>query len=473
MRRLTLATRLALLFALIVAGAILAIYFVIVPPLQGSLRAEKLRALSSAAEAYSGPLERVIGRDVPRERVARMVRETAARANARVTVLSVVSTGADRELGSIAYDSSRAGQPGAATPSLQEAQFPAADVAVITGKTATATEPTRDGRIGEAARPLRYRGEIRRVVVLSDSLAEAQDTVDVVRRRFVVAGLVALALAAIAGYAVARALARRVQRLERAARRVASGDFSVRVETDAEDELGQLAATFDDMQNQLAQLESVRRRFIATASHELRTPIFSLGGFLELLADEELDEETRLEFVAQVRGQVERLSKLATELLDLSRMEAGSLELRPEPTDIGRLVRELSDEFTPALGRHRSAIRLSLPQRPLEAECDPDRVAQVMRILLDNAVVHTPEGTDVEVSVHRESGMIRMEVQDRGLGIERQDMTRIFEPFFKSDDAPGAGLGLAIARELTERMHGRLSVDSGPGSTTFVFELPT
>ena len=137
---------------------------------------------------------------------------------------------------------------------------------------------------------------------------------------------------------MSRAIARRVKVLEQGAEKVAAGDFTAVFPADRDDELGQLARALDDMQRQLAEVETARRRFIATASHELRTPIFSLGGFLELLEDEELDDETRREFIGVVREQVARLGKLATDLLDLSKLEAGSLELRPEATDLGELA---------------------------------------------------------------------------------------------------------------------------------------
>ena len=263
------------------------------------------------------------------------------------------------------------------------------------------------------------------------------------------------------GYLVARALSLRIKRLERAARKVASGDFSDRIQPDSDDELGQLAAAFDDMQRQLQRLDRARKQFIAQASHELRTPIFSLGGFLELLDDEELDEDTRRQFLDQVRAQVERLRRLATELLDLSRLEAGALELRTEPTDVQQLAREVAGEFTPMAAQHDSELRVELGGEPIEIECDPERVAQVLRILLDNALLHTPAGTGVVVSAARENGQVRLEVSDSGLGIRRQTMPHIFEPFFTSyDRAQGAGLGLAIARELAERMSGELSVRS-------------
>jgi signal transduction histidine kinase len=227
------------------------------------------------------------------------------------------------------------------------------------------------------------------------------------------------------------------------------------------------------MQGQLAQLDSARKRFIATASHELRTPIFSLGGFVELLQDEEIDEETRAQFLEQIAEQLARLRRLTAELLDLSRLEAGSLELRAEPTDVGDLAREVTQEFTPALTQHDSHLQLRLGRDPVRATCDRERVAQIMRILIDNALAHTPRGTDIFVSARRENGAVQLAVRDNGLGIHRTVMPRIFEPFFTSDDAQGSGLGLAIARELAERMEGRLAVESVPGRTTFTLELPS
>jgi signal transduction histidine kinase len=155
-------------------------------------------------------------------------------------------------------------------------------------------------------------------------------------------------------------------------------------------------------------------------------------------------------------------------------LEAGALELRPEPTDVGQLAREVAAEFTPAAARHESDVTLDLRPEPIELECDPERVAQVLRILLDNALRHTPPGTGVRVSAARVNGHVRLEVSDKGLGIDRQNMPHIFEPFFTSNEqAQGAGLGLAIARELAERMHGRLTVRSGPEKTTFALVLPS
>jgi signal transduction histidine kinase len=310
------------------------------------------------------------------------------------------------------------------------------------------------------------------VTVFSAPLADVQRTVTVVRRRILAAGGLALAFAVLAGFLVARAMSRRIGRLERAAEAIAAGDFSKPIPVDSDDELGRLTAAFNAMQRQLAQLEDARKNFIATASHELRTPIFSLGGFVELLEDEELDEEERARFVGQLRLQVERLRKLSVDLLDLSRLEAGSMELREETVDFAELARAVAAEFEPALHRHDSHLELRFGRQPTEATLDPVRVAQVLRILIDNALIHTPEGTDIVVTAGRADGRVRVAVRDAGTGIRRTDLPRIFDPFFTSDDARGSGLGLAIASELAERMDGRLDVESRPGHTTFTLELP-
>ena len=229
------------------------------------------------------------------------------------------------------------------------------------------------------------------------------------------------------------------------------------------------------MQSQLEGLDSARRRFIATASHELRTPIFSLGGFLELIQDEQLDEDTRQQFLSQVRDQVERLGKLATQLLDLSRLESGSVELESTPTDLGVLARAVGTEFGPAVTAHGSRLSVAVPEEPIRVICDSERVAQLLRILIDNALAHTPPGTDVLVSAHPASNGTgaQLTVHDGGPGIPEEALERVFEPFYSADGARGAGLGLAIAHELAVRMSASLEIASTPGDTTFTLTLPS
>ena len=183
------------------------------------------------------------------------------------------------------------------------------------------------------------------VVLLSASLHDALANVATVQRRMLEAGVLALVLALCVGYGLAYLFARRIKRLELAAERIAAGRFDQPVVDRSEDELGQLARAFDRMRLRLSQLERARREFIGNASHELRTPLFSLRGFLELMTDEELDESTRREFLETMREQVDRLQRLAEDLLDLTRLDAGRMHIERRPIDLGELAGDLCDEF--------------------------------------------------------------------------------------------------------------------------------
>jgi signal transduction histidine kinase len=457
----SLRTRLASTFLAVTLVTVGVVYVVVAPTLGASLRTEKLESLAASARAFSPPIARTIGSDVHHAGEVRAVRAAANRAGTRVTLLAVGSSQVGPPALTVIGDSE--GATGDELAPLLALAARAVDGAAGGAATLTGTTDVGGQRTGEAAKALLYRGRAARVVVYSESLGDVQRSVAVVRHRILLAGGIAIVLAFAVGYLVARALSLRVARLEQAARRVAAGDFTGAIPVDSGDELGQLAGALDDMQRQLAELDSARERFIATASHELRTPIFSLGGFLELLHDEDLDADTRRAFLEQIRAQVDRLGQLATGLLDLSRLEAGGLELHSRPADLGVIARTVTAEFTPALAQHASALRLRLRQETIPVVCDPERVAQILRILIDNAIIHTPRGTSIVVTA--DSGTVS--VRDSGEGIPGGELDRIFEPFHTSGGVQGSGLGLAIARELAERMQGRLEVDSSPGRTVF------
>jgi len=235
------------------------------------------------------------------------------------------------------------------------------------------------------------------------------------------------------------------------------------------DEVGQLARALDRMRLRLAQLDHARREFIANASHELRTPVFALGGFLELLRDEELDDGTRREFFATMSEQVDRLAKLATELLDLSRVDAGRLQVGQEQVDLGEVAGTVVDEFTALAVAGGRALELDASEG-VWVDGDEQRVLQIGRALVENALVHTPEGTQVWVRVR--AGLL--EVEDDGPGIPPEDADQVFERFYRGGGprASGSGLGLAIARELALAMSGTLELVSRPGGTVFSLRLP-
>jgi two-component system OmpR family sensor kinase len=285
-------------------------------------------------------------------------------------------------------------------------------------------------------------------------------------------GLIALLLALGIGFYFARLVAKRVKRIEDAARKVADGDFATRIPVDSSGQLGQLARTFNDMQRRLAELDSARKQFIANASHELRTPIFSLGGFVELLDEEDPSPEERAEFIRTMRRQIERLTKLTADLLNLSQLDAGGIEMTIHSVDLSSLARDVAREFGARAELRGSRLELRTPQRPTIAVADPERVRQIIRILLDNALTHTPEGTSVTVTIYSVDQRAALTVSDDGTGIPQRAQKRIFERFYTADSAGGSGLGLAIARELAQRMDGRIAISSSRRFTAFTLDLP-
>jgi signal transduction histidine kinase len=300
----------------------------------------------------------------------------------------------------------------------------------------------------------------------------AIDGHDEARGPIVVGGLIACLIALGVGFYSAQIVTRRVNRIEDAARAVADGDFAVRVPVDSSGQLGQLARTFNEMQRRLAELDGARKQFIANASHELRTPIFSLGGFVELLDEEDPSPEERAEFVRTMRRQIERLTKLTADLLNLSQLDAGGIEMRLGSVDLGALARESARELGARAELRGSRLELRTADRPVIAFADPERVRQIVRILLDNALTHTPEGTSVTVTIYSADQRAELTVSDDGAGIPQGVQKRIFERFFTADSAGGSGLGLAIARELAQRMDGRIAISSSRRFTAFTLDLP-
>jgi signal transduction histidine kinase len=295
---------------------------------------------------------------------------------------------------------------------------------------------------------------------------------DEVKLQILTGGLIAVAIATAIGLYYARAAASNIRSLQEAARKVADGNFETSIPIASVGQLGDLARTFNEMQRRLAELDSARKQFIANASHELRTPIFSLGGFVELLEDEDPSPEERAEFVRTMRQQIERLTKLTTDLLDLSQLDAGAVVMRTSSVDLTALAREVTKEFGARADLRGSRLQLRTPEQPAVALGDPDRVRQIIRILLDNALTHTPEGTDVTVTTYSANGRAELTVSDAGTGIPQRAQKRIFERFYTADKAGGSGLGLAIATELAQRMKGGLTISSSRRFTAFTLDLP-
>ncbi len=302
----------------------------------------------------------------------------------------------------------------------------------------------------------------------------------VVGTAFLYAALVGLAVALILGVALSSRLLRRLRLLRDATRRLDEPDLTAIVvpQDTVSDEIGELAQAFATMHERLRIQEDARRAFVSTASHELRTPLASLDGMLELIEDdlsiEPVDLADARERVTRARIQSRRLASLATDLLDLSRLDA-RLELRSEPVELGEAARAVAAEFDlRARGRHVKVVLDETAQQSW-AQADPGSVARIIRILLDNALQAAPAHSTVEVRVTNGAGPPAIEVVDEGPGVLPDEREVIFERFRRgSGRGPegGFGLGLAIGSELATRMGGRLELaDAAPGAT-FRLTLP-
>jgi len=446
--------RIALALVGIVAGALGTAYLIVVPSLEKRLVDARLGQLEEVAV----PLARML----PERRFEwdEAVDEFSVETNARVVAFDVLSRTPPAL--AVLADSRR-------VSSREVADDPIALRAVTSGEVERGRVLEGTSDYADVAAPVGSGAVLLFQAPLADSLA----TVHLVERRLLLATGFALALALLLGLTAAGMLAHRLRRLETAAERIAGGDFEVPIVDHGGDELGQLAVAFDRMRVQLAQLDNARKEFVANASHELRTPLFSLGGFLELLADEDLDEETQRGFLTTMQGQVERLTKLSTDLLDLSRVDAGQLSVAEEPVDLGELGRALAGEL-----EHVASASGDLLETDIEGDvwclADEERVLQVGRALVANAIVHTPAGTRIVLRARQRGDRAEFSVEDDGRGIPKGQRAAVFERFYRVEGgvASGSGLGLAIARELARLMGGSVRLESEPERTVFTLDLP-
>ncbi|HYD51604.1 MAG TPA: HAMP domain-containing sensor histidine kinase, partial [Gemmatimonadaceae bacterium] len=280
-----------------------------------------------------------------------------------------------------------------------------------------------------------------------------------------------------------RAVQQPVAELERGMAAVADGDFSQRLRIDPTrpDEFGRLASSFESMTRQLTELDKLKAEFVSIASHELKTPLNVIIGYLELLSEGVYGPvtEKQQEVIRVVQSQSMTVSRLAKQLLDVSRFEAGGGKLEPRTISLARLLDELEKAF------HVLAVQKGVrflvthgEDLPSDVVWDADRVNEVLGNLLSNAFKFTERGGEVELRVEREQANIHFEVRDTGAGIPAEQLPRVFDKFYQADNQRhssrgGTGLGLAIAKGIVEAHGGAIRVESTRGvGTTFQITMP-
>jgi signal transduction histidine kinase len=323
------------------------------------------------------------------------------------------------------------------------------------------------------------------LVRISEPYTSREASLEEVRGALVAGGLVALAVSLVVGVVAARRLVVPLRRLERASDRLASGDLDERVPESGVVEIDELGAQFNDMADRLratlTMLEADRdrlREFVADVSHELRTPIAALRTFVDLQRDGALDDETRHEFLERSREQIARLEWLSTNLLDLSRIDAGIFPLDIRPGDLRDAVRAVVESHAEAAEARSISLVSEVPRDAVALSFDWERIVQLVNNLVGNALKFTPPGGDVAVSVVDRGEEAILEVRDTGPGIEPGELPHIFDRFYRGTNvgearASGSGLGLAIARSIAEMHGGSIEVESVVREgATFRLRLP-
>ena len=288
----------------------------------------------------------------------------------------------------------------------------------------------------------------------------------------------AIVLSLVVTQVLARGMTSPLREMTEAARAMAAGDYSRRVRSTSRDEVGQLAEAFNTMADDLQHLDTFRRELVANVSHELRTPVTALQAQLENMVDgvSEPDPAT----LAVALAQTERLSRLVSSLLDLSRVEAGAMTLRVEDVDLEQLLHEAADEASLVGAEKRLRFVVDVVPADLTVPADPERLHQVIANLLQNAARHSPADEEVRVVASREGRDVQIDVVDRGPGIAREQRAHVFERFVRGNtpaltgqgSTGGTGLGLAIVRWAVELHGGTVEVADSESGCTMRVRLP-
>jgi two-component system, OmpR family, sensor kinase len=457
--RAQLAAAIALVTAVAVGASFLALYSGTTARLRSQIDAQlrtqagEWRQFAAGADLSTpAALERTARRFIGAQRYHAEALITAVQVNGGQTVssdLELVGREEDRERTSGVPEGLFGAPPGLSTATVTEAGRMRVLVQPIVG----------DGR---AVGTLRFASPLTPV-------AQAQSSL---RRTFAIVGTVSVLLAALAGVGLAALIAAPLRRITAVAAAASAGDLSTRAgPVAARGEVGVLAAAFDGMLERLERAFRRQREFVSDASHELRTPLAVLRAQVELL-DRESDAHKRREATATLLRRLDELDRLVGDMLTLASAESGEL-IQRRTIDLGDFFEDVRRDL-PLFGERD--FRMAAVGGTLEA--DPDRLTQVLRNLVRNAVAHTEPGDRVEICAHAPNGRLEIAVSDAGPGIPPDELDRIFERFHRLDksrsrDSGGVGLGLPIARAIVEAHGGELRAESALGQgATFRIDLP-
>lgn len=318
--------------------------------------------------------------------------------------------------------------------------------------------------------------------IIGSVFATMESTADTltlaVLRIFVASALICLGIAFIAIWHLTKNFVKPLRNMSVAAKKFAIGDFSYRVKITGDDELSDLGRAFNDMADSLDTLESSRRSFVSNVSHELRTPMTSIGGFIDGILDGTIPRDKQDYYLGIVSGEIRRLSRLVVAMLNMSKIESGSFEMKPSNYDISDQIIHILLTFEQKIEEKNIEIQGLENLQPTYIVADTDMIYQVIYNIFDNAVKFTNDKGYINISMRDLGEKIEVHIKNSGIGIKSEELPKVFERFYKVDksrslDAKGAGLGLYIVKMMVEMHGGKIWAESNDDSSAeFIFELP-
>lgn len=325
--------------------------------------------------------------------------------------------------------------------------------------------------------PLFLNEKVAGVILLDAPIYGVKGSLEQVYRFIAIAALIAIVFATFLTYWFSRKISNPLRRMSEAAVHLATGQFQEQVPVETNDEIGQLARSFNFMASELGRMEQMRRDFIANVSHELRSPLTSMRGFIQGMLDGTITGEHRERYLQIVFDETNRLTRLVNDLLDLARMESGKLDIELTVFNLNDVIDRVIDRLEPQISSRNILMETELLSGQVLVQADRDRIVQVLTNLLDNAIRFTPSRQLITVENWREDNKIYVAITDTGAGIPAEDLPHIWDRFHKADKARtrskgGTGLGLAIVKHLIEAHGEEISVTSELNKgTRFTFSL--
>lgn len=334
--------------------------------------------------------------------------------------------------------------------------------------------------------PIKINGNTEGVVRISLPLTEIESQLRVVYRVVLVSGLIAVIIALIVGYFISRGIMQPITQMTEIAEHISKGDFSKKVSVRSKDELGILAKSLnkmaDDLQSKienLNKLNTVRKDFVANVSHELKTPLTSIKGFIETLEDGALyDKANAKKFIQIIKKHTERISSIIDDLLSLSELELGKDRITKEEFDLKASLDETLLGFQHILTSKKHSLHVDIKGDDFRIKADKYKIEQILVNLLDNAIKYTGDGGKISVSMSKQKKDITISIADTGIGISKEHLDRIFERFYRVDKARsrqlgGTGLGLAIVKHIALLHDGKIDIESeAQKGTKITISLP-